>query len=230
MLHFSKRTKKDTGWLKVINPFKKSLRSSSPRTRFYVSREDLDGGSIEFEEEDEVDVSSRSFEDREIARAVSAEDLLDEGDGEVGRVSRSRVMGGGFSRVGGGFSRVGGGFSRVNGGFSKSMDELDAVGGVSLRSRSYDPLDSGLRSDDSTTEKSPRLQHQSVSESSGRKSLERGRRGVAMGGKKVAMAKTLKKALPWIPRFWKLLLHGRVFSVQWSPNTNILCASPSCVG
>ena len=222
MLHFSKRTKKDTGWLKVINPFKKSLRSSSPRTRFYVSREDLDGGSIEFEEEDEVDVSSRSFEEREIARAVSAEDLLDEGDGEVGRVSRSRVMGGGFSRVGGGFSRV-------KGGFSKSMDELDAVGGVSLRSRSYDPLDSGLRSDDSTTEKSPRLQHQSVSES-GRKSLERGRRGVAMGGKKVAMAKTLKKALPWIPRFWKLLVHGRAFSVQWSPNTNILCASPSCVG
>ena len=195
-----------------MNPFKKSARSSSPRTRFYVSREDLDGGSIEFEEEDEVDVS---FEDRgEIARAVSAEDLLDKGDGEVGRVSRSRVMGGGFSRVGGGFS--------------KSMDELDAVGGVSLRSRSYDPLDSGLRSDDSTTEKSPRLQHQSVSESSGRKSLERGRRGVAMGGKKVAMAKTLKKALPWIPRFWKLLVHGRVFSVQWSPKTNIL--SPSCVG
>ena len=215
MLHFSKRTKKDTGWLKVINPFKKSARSSSPRTRFYVSREDLDGGSIEFEEEDEVDVSSRSFDEREIARAVSAEDLLDEGDGEVGRVSRSRVMGGGFSRVGGGFS--------------KSMDELDAVGGVSLRSRSYDPLDSGLRSDDSTTEKSPRLQHQSVSES-GRKSLERGRRGVTVGGKKVAMAKTLKKALPWIPRFWKLLLHGRVFSVQWSPKTNILCASPSCVG
>ena len=199
-----------------MNPFKKSVRSSSPRTRFYVSREDLDGGSIEFEDEVEVDVGSRSFEDREIVRAISAEDLLDEGDGEVGRVSRSRVMGGGFSRVGGGFS--------------KSMDELDAVGGVSLRSRSYDPLDSGLRSDDSTTEKSPRLQHQSVSES-GRKSLERGRRGVAMGGgKKVAMAKTLKKALPWIPRFWKLLVHGRVFSVQWSPKTNILCASPSCVG
>ena len=35
-----------------MNPFKKSVRSSSPRTRFYVSREDLDGGSIEFEEEE----------------------------------------------------------------------------------------------------------------------------------------------------------------------------------
>ena len=71
MLHFSKRTKKDTGWLKVINPFKKSLRSSSPRTRFYVSREDLDGGSIEFEEEDEVDVSSRS----RVVRGMCGADL-----------------------------------------------------------------------------------------------------------------------------------------------------------
>ena len=188
-IKLSKRAKKDTGWLKVINPFKKSGRSSSPRTRFYVSREDLDGeGSIEFEEEDEADAaSSRSFEDRasvrgkdRMARAVSAEHLLDEEEDaeEVdGRFLRRRVVGG----------------------FSKSMDELDAVGGFSLRSRSHDPLDPGLQSNDleSSKENKPRLQQQSVSEP-GPKSVERGR----------GVAKTLKKALPWIPRSSKFWVRG----------------------
>ena len=197
-INLSKRTKKDTGWLKVINPFKKSGRSSSPRTRFYVSREDLDGeGSIEFEEEDEADAaSSRSSEDRasvrgkdRMARAVSAEDLLDkEEEDEVdGRFLRGRVVGG----------------------FSKSMDELDAVGGFSLRSRSHDPLDPGLQSDDpqSLKENNPRLQQQSVSEP-GPKSVERGR----------GVAKTLKKALPWIPRSSKFWVRGSL-SHGWSPKT-----------
>ena len=160
----------------MINPFKKSSRSSSPRYRFYVSREDLEEGegSLEFEEDEEdgSDVaSSRSFEDRSkdrMARAVSAEDLLDMDDDDARSVSRRS-------------------------GFSKSMDELDAVGGFSLRSRSHDPSDPpGLhpREDqESSKEKNPRLQQQSVSEP-GPKSVDRGR----------GVAKTLKKALPWIPR------------------------------
>ena len=172
-LNLSTRTKKDTNWLKVMNPFKKLVRSSSPRTRFYVSREDLDGGSIEFEEDegddDEADaISSRSFEERSsqrMSRAISAEGLLDTGDNCNGRISRKGVKGE----------------------LSKSMDELDGVGlgDYFQRSRSYDPLNPETPSKDYNQ----RLQQQSVSEP-GPRSAERGRR----------MAKTLKKALPWIPR------------------------------
>ena len=171
-----KRTKKDTGWLTVMNPFKKSARSTSPRYRFYVSTEDLEG-EFEEDDEDEMDASSRSFEEgvkERMARAVSAEDLLDKDD-DARRVSRRRVWGG----------------------FSKSMDELDAIGGFSPRSRSYDdPLDQSDGQEPSK-EKSPRLQQQSVSEP-GPKSLERGR----------GVGKTLRKALPWIQRSSKLWVRG----------------------
>ena len=75
----------------------------------------------------------------------------------------------------------------VKGELSKSMDELDGVGlgDYFQRSRSYDPLNPETSSKDYNQ----RLQQQSVSEP-GPRGIERGRR----------MAKTLKKALPWIPR------------------------------
>ena len=101
-----------------------------------------------------------------MARAVSAEDLLDEDD-DARRVLRRRV----------------------GGGFSKSMDELDAVGGFSPRSRSFDQSLDQSDCQEPSKEKSPRLQQQSVSEP-GPKSLERGR----------GVGKTLRKALPWIQR------------------------------